>query len=339
MLPVCGGFERIDWGRGTMASDDMTAGAPVHSVVVPVFNEAAGIDGFHARLTAVLTTLGERYEVVYVDDGSTDGSWQHLAAIAAADAHVRVIRFSRNFGHQIAITAGQDRALGQTVVTIDADLQDPPELIPALIDRWRDGADIVYAVRTERKGETAFKRASASVFYRVLRRLADVDMPVDVGDFRLLSRRAVDALQSMPEQHRYVRGMVAWMGFETASVGYVRDPRTAGETKYPLGKMIRFASRRHDSRSRCDRSGSPRGSACVTSLRRVRAMRCGSYSRESPASFPSVDGWTSLMVLILLLAGVQLTTIGALGEYVGRIYTEVRHRPLYLVSETLGERE
>ncbi len=302
-----------------------------------MFNEEAGIDGFHSRLSSVLSSIGEAYEVVYVDDGSADGSWQHLADIAAADAHVRVIRFSRNFGHQIAITAGQDRALGQTVVTIDADLQDPPELIPAMIARWREGADIVYAVRTERKGETAFKKASASVFYRVLRRLADVDMPVDVGDFRLLSRRAADALQSMPEQHRYVRGMVAWMGFKTASVDYARDPRTAGETKYPLGKMVKFAA-----------DGilafSVRPLRIATWLGLLTSCAAFAYAlwlivARITGVIPSVDGWTSLMVLILLLAGVQLMTIGALGEYVGRIYTEVRHRPLYLVSETLGEGE
>jgi polyisoprenyl-phosphate glycosyltransferase len=320
-----------------MAGNDITAGTPVHSVVVPVFNEEAGIDGFHARLSSSLSSIGEAFEVVYVDDGSTDGSWQRLFKIAASDKHVRAVRFSRNFGHQIAITAGQDRALGQTVITIDADLQDPPELIPEMISRWRDGADIVYAVRTERKGETAFKTASASLFYRVLRRLADVDMPVDVGDFRLLSRRAADALQSMPEQHRYVRGMVAWMGFETASVGYVRDPRTAGETKYPLGKMIRFAA-----------DGilafSVRPLRIATWLGLLTSCAAFAYAlwlifARITGVIPSVDGWTSLMVLILLLAGVQLMTIGALGEYVGRIYTEVRHRPLYLVSETLGEGE
>jgi polyisoprenyl-phosphate glycosyltransferase len=309
----------------------------LHSVVVPAFNESAAIDAFHTRCSAALAKLPDDYEIVYVDDGSRDDTWARLSAIAERDPHVNLVRFSRNFGHQIAITAGQDRALGQTVITIDADLQDPPELIPEMISRWRDGADIVYAVRTERKGETAFKTASASVFYRVLRRLADVDMPVDVGDFRLLSRRAADALQSMPEQHRYVRGMVAWMGFETASVGYVRDPRTAGETKYPLGKMIRFAA-----------DGilafSVRPLRIATWLGLLTSCAAFAYAlwlifARITGVIPSVDGWTSLMVLILLLAGVQLMTIGALGEYVGRIYTEVRHRPLYLVSETLGEGE
>jgi len=318
-----------------MTANHGPAEKSLHTVVVPVFNEAQGIDGFHQRLSAVMSASGEEYEIVYVDDGSKDGSWQRLAGIAADDDHVRVIRFSRNFGHQIAITAGQAHARGATVITIDADLQDPPELIPQMIARWREGADIVYAVRTDRKGETAFKKLSASVFYRILRQLADVDMPVDTGDFRLLSRRAADALQSMPEQHRYVRGMVAWLGFETASVDYVRDPRMSGETKYPLGKMVRFAA---DGMI----AFSVRPLRIATWLGLATSGVAFAYAAwlvvaRITGAITVVDGWTSMMVLVSLLAGVQLTTIGALGEYVGRIYTEVRHRPLYLVSETLGK--
>jgi len=317
-----------------MTGEYRTSERALHSVVVPVFNEVAGIDTFHARTASVLSAVDGDYEIVYVDDGSTDGSWERLSDIAASDSHVRLVRFSRNFGHQIAITAGSDYARGQTVTTIDADLQDPPELIPEMIARWREGADIVYAVRTDRQGETRFKKASASAFYRMLRRLADVEMPVDVGDFRLLSRRAVDALQSMPEQHRYVRGMVAWLGLQTASVGYVRDPRVAGETKYPLSKMIRFATDGVIAFSvRPLRIATwlglvTSGIAFVAAVWLIVARVTGIV--------PVVEGWTSLMVLVLLLAGVQLITIGALGEYVGRIYTEVRHRPLYIVSETRG---
>ena len=317
-----------------MTGEYRTSERALHSVVVPVFNEVAGIDTFHARTASVLSAVDGDYEIVYVDDGSTDGSWERLSDIAASDSHVRLVRFSRNFGHQIAITAGSDYARGQTVTTIDADLQDPPELIPEMIARWREGADIVYAVRTDRQGETRFKKASASAFYRMLRRLADVEMPVDVGDFRLLSRRAVDALKSMPEQHRYVRGMVAWLGLETASVGYVRDPRVAGETKYPLSKMIRFATDGVIAFSvRPLRIATwlglvTSGIAFVAAVWLIVARVTGIV--------PVVEGWTSLMVLVLLLAGVQLITIGALGEYVGRIYTEVRHRPLYIVSETRG---
>jgi len=307
----------------------------LHSVVVPVYNEVEGIDAFHARASSALASVDGDYELVYVDDGSRDGSWQRLQQIAAHDEHVRVVRFSRNFGHQIAITAGHDFARGDTVTTIDADLQDPPELISEMIARWREGADIVYAVRTERKGETAFKRHSASVFYRMMRRLADIDMPVDVGDFRLLSRRAADALKSMPEQHRYVRGMVAWLGFSTASVEYSRDPRAAGETKYPLSKMVRFALDGviafsvRPLRIATWLGLATSGVAFVAAAWLIVARLTGAIA--------VVEGWSSLMVLVLLLAGVQLTTIGALGEYIGRIFNEVRRRPLYLVSETLGD--
>jgi len=282
----------------------------------------------------VLSGVDGDYELIYVDDGSSDGSWERLSSIAANDTHVRVVRFSRNFGHQVAITAGHDFSKGDTVTTIDSDLQDPPELIPEMIARWREGADIVYAVRTAREGETAFKKVSASLFYRLLSRLSDVEMPVDVGDFRLLSRRATDALQSMPEHHRYVRGMVAWLGFPTASVGYVRDPRIAGETKYPLGKMVRFAMdgilafSLRPLRIATWLGLLTSGAAFIAAIALVVARLTG--------AIPVVEGWASLMVLALLLAGVQLMTIGALGEYIGHIYTEVRARPLYLVSDKIG---
>jgi len=307
-------------------------------VVVPVYNEVDGIERFHQRCAAAMSGLHEdTFEIVYVDDGSRDGSWDRLKSIAEADSRVRAIRFSRNFGHQVAITAGYDYAGGDTVTTIDSDLQDPPELIPDMIDRWRDGADIVYAVRTQRHGETTFKRGSASVFYRLLRRLSDVDIPVDVGDFRLMSRRAVDALHSMPEQHRYVRGMVAWLGYRTDSVGFVRDARVTGETKYPLNKMLKFAT----------------DGLIAFSVRPLRIATWLGLIASSVAfaaavalvfmrltgAITTVQGWTSLAVLVLLVSGVQLMTIGALGEYVGRIYTEVRHRPLYLVAEALGSPE
>jgi polyisoprenyl-phosphate glycosyltransferase len=307
---------------------------PLHSVIVPVYNEVEGIERFHERCVAAMSPVAGDIEIVYVDDGSRDGSWERLRKIAAEDPRVRLIRFSRNFGHQIAITAGYDHARGDTATTIDADLQDPPEVILEMIERWQEGADIVYAVRTQRHGETRFKKMTASVFYRLLRRLSDVDIPVDVGDFRLMSRRTVDALGSMPEQHRYVRGMVAWLGFTTASVEYVRDARVAGETKYPLHKMLKFAA----------------DGIIAFSIRPLRLATWIGLA-TSTASFifavylvimrltglmPTVAGWTSLAVLVLLLAGVQLMTIGALGEYVGRSYTEVRRRPLYLVSESVG---
>ncbi len=320
-----------------MNEESSLEGRRLHSVVVPVYNESTGIDAFHERTAAVMSGIEDDYEIVYVDDGSTDGSWERLSAIARRDAHVRVVRFSRNFGHQIAITAGHDFAIGDTVTTIDADLQDPPEVIPELIAAWREGADIVYAVRSERRGETAFKKGSASLFYRMMRSLADVDMPVDVGDFRLMSRRAVDALRSMPEHHRYVRGMVAWLGFPTASVSYVRDARHAGETKYPLRKMISFALDGVLAFSvRPLRIATWLGVA--TSVAAFAAAIVLVVGRLTGA-IPVVQGWTSLAVILLFFSGVQLITIGALGEYTGRIYAEVRARPLYLVSEQIGHPE
>ena len=303
-------------------------------MVAPIFNEVDTVDAFHQRTSGILAALDGTYELLYVDDGSTDCSWDRLKAIAASDPHVRVVRFSRNFGHQIAITAGYDHAQGDTVTTIDSDLQDPPELISDMIARWREGADVVYAVRVERHGETAFKKHSAALFYRMLRRLSDVEIPVDVGDFRLLSRRAADALRAMPEQHRYMRGMVAWLGFNTASVAYVREPRTAGESKYPLNKMIKFAADGLVAFSARPLRISTWLGLATSTVAFAAAMML--VVARLTGMIATVDGWTSLTVLVLMLFGIQLLTIGALGEYVGRMYTEVRQRPLYLVTDTLG---
>ncbi|NTU72090.1 MAG: glycosyltransferase family 2 protein [Coriobacteriia bacterium] len=305
----------------------------MHSVVVPVFNEAESVDAFHARCTAALADLqGDDYEIVFVDDGSRDATWDLLQRIAQDDSHVRLVRLSRNFGQPIATTAGYDFSRGDTVTTIDGDLQDPPELIVEMVRRWREGAEIVYAARRKRDGETAFKKASSVAYTRLLRRMTDVDIPVDVGDFRLLSRKAVDALGQMPEQSRYLRGMVAWLGFRSEIVGFDREPRLTGTTKYPLGKMMKLAA-----------DG-------VLSFS-VRPLRIATWLGvvTSAAAFigvatiivfrftgiiTTVRGWSSIVVLVLMLFGIQLLTIGALGEYMGRIYTEVRRRPLYLVAET-----
>ncbi len=307
--------------------------AVLHSVVVPVYDEEEVLARFHERCRAVLVGLGEPWELIYVDDGSRDKSWEVMSAIADREPSVRLVRLSRNFGHQVAITAGLDCANGATVSVIDADLQDPPEVVPELIARWRAGADIVYAVRTRRSGEKRFKLATASAFYRLMRWLAEVDMPADAGDFRLLSGRAVDALLSMPEHDRYVRGMVAWIGYETAVVPYEREPRLAGETKYPLARMVRFAL-----------DGimgfSMRPLRLATWLGLI--VSAGAFLLAVVLVIAKllghvpVQGWTSIAVLVLLVGGVQLVTVGALGEYVGRIYNEVRSRPLYLVRERRG---
>ncbi len=308
--------------------------APRHSVVVPVYNEAAVLEAFHARCSAALRQLGEGCEILYVDDGSTDSSWEVLRLLAGSDPCVRLLRLSRNFGHQVAISAGIEYAQGDTVTTLDADLQDQPELIPAMVEAWRQGADVVLAVRQGRRGEVWFKRVSASAFYRLINGVADVRLQPESGDFRLLSRRVVQALVAMPERHRLVRGMVAWIGYPTATVGHLRDARAAGNSKYSLPRMVALALDGLVAFSnRPLRLATWLGllvtaSACVGALGLVWTVVAGS---GAPA-----QAWSSLVVLILLLAGVQLLTVGVLGEYVGRIYDEVRRRPLYLVREVQG---
>lgn len=306
---------------------------PTISIVLPVFNESQTLPALYARLAGVMRRLGESYELVFVNDGSRDGSLDLLKKLAAEDAKIRVVSLSRNFGHQMAITCGLDRARGAAVIVMDADLQDPPELIPTLIERWREGYDVVYAVREERQGESLFKRATAALFYRLIRRLSRVEIPADTGDFRLLSRRAVEGLRATTERNRFVRGLVGWIGYRQTGVRFVREERAAGETKYPFRKMLKFAI-----------DG-------ITSFSFV-PLQMATYFGFliSGASFlyivyavlqklltdRPVTGWTSLMVAMLFLGGVQLITLGIIGEYVGRIYEEVKQRPLYLVDETIG---
>ncbi|HEY9855066.1 MAG TPA: glycosyltransferase family 2 protein [Stenomitos sp.] len=303
------------------------------SVVVPIFNEGATISELHRRLSAVMADLPEDYELVYVNDGSRDSSGQQLRELVAADPHARLIDFSRNFGHQIAITAGMDHARGDAVVVIDADLQDPPELIPELVAKWRDGYDVVYAVRERREGDSLFKRATAAMFYRLIARITNVEIPVDTGDFRLMSRRAIEGLKLIRERNRFVRGLVAWLGYRQTGVTFVRHERFAGETKYPLKKMLRFAFD---------------GITSFSFLPLQLAMYLGFL--VSFVSFlgvlyvvylrlfthETILGWASLMTAILFLGGVQLITLGIIGEYVGRIYDEAKGRPLYLTQDVLG---
>lgn len=301
--------------------------APTYSIVIPVLDEEATLDELHRRVTGVLDQLDGPAEVIVVDDGSTDRSWELLRAQAARDERFRPIRLSRNFGHQLAITAGVDHAQGEAVVIIDGDLQDPPELIVDMAARWREGHEVVYARRVDRAGESRFKLRTASAFYRLLSRWSDVEIPRDVGDFRLMDRTVVDALGHMREHARYLRGMVAWTGYRQTAVEYSRQPREAGETKFTVGRMARFAT-----------DGILSFSAAPLRL----ALRLGllislvsfgygvvAVLLKVTGAF-TVPGWTSLVVVTAFLGGIQLVVLGIMGEYVARIHEEVKGRPLYL---------
>lgn len=307
----------------------MPSGALI-SVVVPVYNEAEGIRQFHKRATAALRALeGCDHELVYVDDGSRDGSFEIMRELADWDPRVQLLKFSRNFGHQIAITAGLDQARGDAVVFIDADLQDPPEVIAELVAKWREGFDVVYAQRTRRKGETAFKLLTASVFYRMLRMLASIDIPPDVGDFRLISRRVADELRRMREKDRFIRGLVSWVGFRQTSVPYLREQRFAGESKYPLRKMLKFAFDGLTSFSTAPlRVASWLGYA-TSGL----AFLYLASVFVQVALGVTIEGWATIMVAVLFLGGVQLICLGILGEYLGRVFNEVKPRPVYIVED------
>lgn len=298
------------------------------SVVAPVHNEQETIREFHRRVIAV---LGDRpMELVVVDDGSTDSTAAILAEIAAEDPRVRVVELSRNFGHQTALTAGLDHARGDVVAMLDADLQDPPETIPQMLESWREGADVVYAVRRRRSGETRFKLATARGFYRVFGALTQLGAEADAGDFRLLDRRAVDALLSMRERNRYLRGMTIWIGFTQAAVPYERDARAAGATKYTLRRMVRFSLDAISSFSNAPLQLATvlgfvfSGLAFLAIPVIVILKLLGSY----------LPGFSTVTIVVLLLGGIQLIAIGIIGEYVGRIYDEVKGRPLYLVRAT-----
>ena len=304
------------------------------SVVVPCFDEEAVLRETHRRLVATLETVPELdFELVYVDDGSRDATLEVLRELRHADARVRILALSRNFGHQIAVTAGLQQAAGQVVVIIDADLQDPPEVIPEMLDRWRAGVDIAYGVRTARDGETVFKRWTASAYYRLLDRLTNISIPLDTGDFRLLDRAVVDAFLTMPERDRFVRGMVAWTGFRQEPVPYRRAARAAGETKYPIRKMVRLAMDGIVSFSLAPLRLATWLGLLALGLA-VAGIAHALVLRLSTGAW--VPGWGLLLISILFLGGLQLVALGILGEYVGRIYGEVKRRPLYLVKGRPG---
>lgn len=304
---------------------------PRFSIVAPVFNEEALLHTFYERVYDVMEEVGEPWELVLINDGSRDQTPALLDALYEEDPeHVVVLHFSRNFGHQIAITAGMDHAHGDAVVVIDSDLQDPPEVIPALIAKWREGYEVVYAVRAEREGETWFKLFTAHLFYRIIQALTDVTIPLEAGDFRLLDRKALDALKRMREQHRFVRAMVSWVGFRQIGVPYRRHARAAGETKYPFTKMLRLALDAITGFSMFPLKLSMWAGGAAVALGGVMALVL-LILRLNGAAPLAGQGLTAS--LVLFMGGVQLWSIGILGEYVGRIYNEVRARPLYLVRE------
>ena len=307
---------------------------PALSIVVPCYNEAACLDILHTRVSgAARAAVGDDYEIVFVNDGSRDDSWPVMQRLAASDPHLVAINLSRNHGHQLALTAGLDLCCGAQIMIIDADLQDPPELLADMrATMAAEQADVVYAVRRKREGETLFKKLTAALFYRVLDRVTDTPIPLDTGDFRLMSRRALDAFLSLPEQARFIRGMVAWIGFRQVPFLYDRAERHAGETKYPLAKMIRFALDAVTGFSTAPlRFASHVGLALTAaSLLLFVYIAIGFFTGSA------VQGWTSTMLVVVLLGAVQMFVLGMIGEYLGRLYVESKRRPLYLVADVAG---
>lgn len=315
------------------AQTDIPDPGPRLSVVAPCFNEAEGLGEFCRQVgDACEASVGASYEIVLVNDGSRDDTWRVMQHLAANLSHVVAINLSRNYGHQIALTAGLHAARGERILIIDADLQDPPELLDAMMARMDDGADVVYGQRRKRDGETLFKSWTAALFYRLLRRLVDIDIPLDTGDFRLMSRRALDVLNSMGEQFRFIRGMVSWMGLKQVPLLYDRNPRFAGTTGYSLRKMVGFAFDAITGFSimplrLTSYLGVAMGFASIAMI---------GYTILSWALSSAVAGWTSLTTIVLAIGSTQLLVLGVFGEYLGRMYIETKHRPLYVVESAIG---
>ena len=300
------------------------------SIVAPIFNELDNLPELYRRVRDVMSATRGTWELVLVDDGSTDGSTERILQLAKQDKHIRPVIFARNFGHQVAITAGWDYARGEAVVIIDADLQDPPEAIPDLIAKWREGYEVVFAVRAEREGETWFKKTTAALFYRIVHRITDVKIPVDTGDFRLMDRKVVDVLKTMRERHRFPRGMSAWVGFRQIGVPYKRAARHAGVTKYPFKNMLKLALNAITGFSYFPLQlatyfGFVAAGLAIIAIPVVIIMRLAGHG--------AFLGQATTLIAVLFLGGVQLISLGVLGEYLGRIYDEVKGRPLYIVRE------
>lgn len=304
-----------------------------YSIIVPLYNEESVIQETYKRLKKVMDSTEEAYEIIFVNDGSRDKTLEIARRICKRDKSIKLLSFSRNFGHQVAITAGMDHTGGRAVVVIDADLQDPPEVILEMIKKWKEGYEVVYGKRLKRKGETFFKKASAKLFYRTLKSMTDVDIPMDTGDFRLIDRKVCDALKSIPEHNRYVRGLISWLGFKQTGVEFVREERFAGETKYPLNKMVKFAADAITSFSYKPLKIATYAGMVVSMLSAVYIVF------QLLVKFfmvPTVPGWSSIVALSLFFNGLMLIVLGIIGEYVGRIYDEVKGRPLYIIGEKEG---
>jgi glycosyltransferase involved in cell wall biosynthesis len=303
---------------------------PIFTVIAPIYNEIENLPLLYARVRDVMGQTGETWELVLVDDGSKDGSTEVMRKLAAQDERVRPVIFARNFGHQIAVTAGMDYSRGDAVMIIDADLQDPPEVMLDLIKKWREGFQVVYAVRKERVGESAFKLKTAALFYRLINKLTDVKIPLDTGDFRLLDRKVVDVMNRLPEKHRFLRGMGAWVGFNQIGVEYKREARHAGVTKYPLKKMLKLAANAVTSFSYVPLQfatwlGFVAAGLSVLAIPIVIILRLTKVAQ--------LTGQATTLIMVLFFGGVQLISLGIIGEYIGRIYDEVKGRPLYIVAE------
>jgi len=304
----------------------------VYSIVIPIYNEEASIETLFERLRRVIDGFDAPTEVVLIDDGSSDGSWALMRSLHERDARFKAVRFSRNFGHQVAVTAGLDQTTGEAVMVLDADLQDPPEVLPQLIQKWREGSEVVYAIRTKRK-ENVFKRAAYAVFYRGLRSLSDLDIPLDSGDFCLMDRKVIVAMRLLPERKRFVRGLRSWVGFKQTGLAYEREARAAGVSKYTIGKLLGLAYDGIFSVSTL-----PLRIAVYLGFLLSASALCGAAWVIYEKIFRGIAlvGWASTMTVIALLGGVILSTLGVIGEYVSRIYEEVKQRPLYVVREKLG---
>jgi len=307
---------------------------PFVSVIVPLYNEEKVINEMYSKLLSVLDENKLGFEIIMVNDGSGDDTLEIAKNLCQKSKDVKLISFSRNFGHQVAVSAGLDKSAGEVVVIIDADLQDPPEIIAEMIAKWREGYDVVYGLRKKRKGESRFKLATAALFYRLIRKMTPIEIPVDAGDFRLMDRRVVEELRKMREKSRFVRGLVSWVGFKQCSVEYIRERRFAGETKYPLKKMMRLALDGILSFSHVPLKLSSAFGFLCSGISFVFIL----YGLLVKFFFPglSVSGWASIFVGTLFLGGVQLICIGILGEYIGRIYDEIKSRPLYIVEEEVN---